>query len=279
VSAQKRRHSAAFPNVGKSSLVQPASWGPSRVIVTDVAGNNPRNANDTELVVRRSVFASSSSIRRGFDAERKVGGAHGGVLRPSPLRIRAGPSGADFCRAPGLRRRARVVASEDLRVASFAMRTRLRGGGPLVALNKWDVRRDGRSRALRPPGLVKRLRQRPPVRGPARGEGRGATSRSSYAKGGVGSRIGASTPDSDPSELKSLCLCTDLMATGGGGAGRRPSGVAGFRISLRRPGVGVRPPRFAMQVKRSPAALSRRGPFTSRTAQREHYGLEGVPAA
>src|SRR5262245_8564066 len=154
------------PNVGKSSLVN-AFLGTERVIVSELAGTT-REAIDTPLEFdgRALTLIDTAGIRR----RTKVPGS---VDYYAQLRSERAAERADVailvCDA------AEGITSEDLRIASLAMKT---GCATLIALNKWDLRS---KRATNPatPGreaeeagidfedakarISRHVRQRPPV--------------------------------------------------------------------------------------------------------------------
>ena len=116
------------PNVGKSSLVN-AFLGTERVIVSELAGTT-RDAIDTPLEFdgRALNLIDTAGIRR----RTKVPGS---VDYYAQLRSERAAERADVailvCDA------AEGITSEDLRIASLAMKT---GCATLIALNKWDLR-------------------------------------------------------------------------------------------------------------------------------------------
>ena len=115
------------PNVGKSSLVN-AFLGTERVIVSELAGTT-RDAIDTPLEFdgRALNLIDTAGIRR----RTKVPGS---VDYYAQLRSERAAERADVailvCDA------AEGITSEDLRIASLAMKT---GCATLIALNKWDL--------------------------------------------------------------------------------------------------------------------------------------------
>ncbi len=252
------------PNVGKSSLVN-AVLGSERVIVSELAGTT-RDAIDTPVKIgeRDAILIDTAGIRR----RTKVAGT---VDYYAQLRSERAAERADVaivvCDA------SEGVTAEDLRIAELSMKS---GCATTVALNKWDL--SGRPVAGREAEeaerfdledakarLVKRIRQRPPVIATSATSGRGVPK---LLEGAValadrrGERI--ATPELNR-------FVASVVAT------RPPPQKRGKRLRLYYTAqVGVRPPRFAIQVN-DRKLITRDWAYYLENRMREHYELEGVP--
>ena len=230
------------PNVGKSSLVN-AFLGTERVIVSELAGTT-RDAIDTPLEFdgRALNLIDTAGIRR----RTKVPGS---VAYYAQLRSERAAERADVailvCDA------AEGITSEDLRIASLAMKT---GCATLVALNKWDLRgkratnpaTPGRIRASsdhRSPSapweevagidfedakarLARHVRQRPPVIACSALSGRGVPKLLERAVA-LADRRAERIPTPESSPTSSLSARRRRSAAGGSGSTtRRRSGAA-----------------------------------------------------
>ncbi len=239
------------PNVGKSSLVN-AFLGSERVIVSERAGTT-RDAIDTELEVdgRPALLVDTAGLRR----RSKVAGT---VDYYAQLRSERAVERADValvvCDAGD------GVTAEDLRVAELAMRA---GCATLIALNKWDVSRtdidDARARVAR----KSRLRPEVVTCSARTGRNVGALLPKALA---LAERAAARVPTPELNRLVAEVV-----------AHSPPPSRRGRRLRLYYTAqVGVRPPRFAIQVN-DRRLIVRDWAYHLENRMREAYGLEGVP--
>jgi GTP-binding protein len=246
------------PNVGKSSLVN-AFVGRERVIVSDVAGTT-RDAIDTRIEVdgRPVLLVDTAGIRRQSKVQESV--EYYTVLRSQRAAERADVA-LVVCDATA------GVTAQDLRVAEVAMRS---GCATALVLNKWDLVPpvDGR------PGLdldherarvAQKLRLRPRVLTASALTGRHVQRLLQEALG-LADRASHRLPTPD------LNRFLGELATI-----RQPPARQGHRLKLLyMTQVGVRPPRFAVQVN-SRKRLTRDYAYFLENRLRERYGLDGVP--
>jgi GTP-binding protein len=239
------------PNVGKSSLVN-AFLGDQRVIVSPRAGTT-RDAIDTELVVggRRVILVDTAGLRR----RSKVAGS---VDYYAQLRSERSVERADValvvCDA------VEGVTAEDLRAAELAMQA---GCATLLALNKWDIGEtdidDARARVAR------KLRLRPAVVTCSAKRGRNVGSLLPKALE-LADRAGERIPTPELNRFVG-----DVVAR------TPPPARRGRRLRLYYAAqVGVRPPRFAIQVN-DRRLITRDWAYHLENRLREAYGMEGVP--
>jgi GTP-binding protein len=239
------------PNAGKSSLVN-AFLGSERTIVSERAGTT-RDAIDTELEVdgRRVVLVDTAGLRR----RSKVSGT---VDYYAQLRSERAVERADValvvCDASD------GVTAEDLRVAELAMRA---GCATLLALNKWDITTtdidDARARVER------KLRLRPAVVTCSATRGRNVGNllpKAIALADRAGERI--ATPELNR-------FVSEVVAK------TPPPSRRGKRLRLYYAAqIGVRPPRFAIQVN-DRRLITRDWAYHLENRLRDSYGLEGVP--
>jgi GTPase len=239
------------PNAGKSSLVN-AFLGSERVIVSERAGTT-RDSIDTELEVdgRRVVLVDTAGLRR----RQKVAGS---VDYYAQLRAERAVERADValvvCDAGD------GVTAEDLRVAEMAMRA---GCATLIALNKWDVTHtdvdDARARVAR------KSRLRPEVVTCSALTGRNVPSLLPKALA-LADRTAERVPTPELNRFISEVV-----------AANPPPSRRGRRLRLYYAAqIGVRPPRFAIQVN-DRRLIVRDWAYHLENRMREVYGLEGVP--
>jgi GTP-binding protein len=239
------------PNVGKSSLVN-AFLGDQRVIVSPRAGTT-RDAIDTELVVggRRVILVDTAGLRR----HSKVAGS---VDYSAQLRSERSVERADValvvCDA------VEGVTAEDLRAAELAMQA---GCATLLALTKWDIGEtdidDARARVAR------KLRLRPAVVTCSAKRGRNVGSLLPKALE-LADRAGERIPTPELNRFVG-----DVVAR------TPPPARRGRRLRLYYAAqVGVRPPRFAIQVN-DRRLITRDWAYHLENRLREAYGMEGVP--
>jgi GTP-binding protein len=240
------------PNVGKSSLVN-RFLGAERVIVSDRAGTT-RDAIDTRLNVggRPLVVVDTAGLRRSAKVAEDV-------EYYTALRSRRAAERADValvvCDA------ADGVTSQDLRVAELAMQS---GCATALVLNKWDLAGEldlEHERAR----VASRLRLRPRVLTASATTGRNIARVLAEAIA-LGDRARERIPTPELNRF-----LADLVAT------RQPPARQGNRLKLLYMAqVGVRPPRFAIQVNHR-RRLTRDYAYFLENRLRARYRLEGVP--
>jgi GTPase len=244
------------PNVGKSSLVN-AFLGTERVIVAELAGTT-RDAIDTPLEFdgRALTLIDTAGIRR----RTKVPGSvdYYAQLRSERAAERA-DVGIVVCDA------AEGVTSEDLRIASLAMKT---GCATLIALNKWDLSakaEDGFDLEDAKARIARHVRQRPPVIACSALSGRGVPKLLERAVALAGRRAERiPTPELNR-------VVGDIVAQ------RPPPQKRGKRLRLYYAAqVGRRPPRISIQVN-DRRLITRDWAYYLENRLRERFGLEGVP--
>jgi GTP-binding protein len=257
------------PNVGKSSLVN-AFLGRERVIVSDVAGTT-RDAIDTPIEVdgRKLVLVDTAGIRRAAKVKESV-------EYYTALRSRRAAERADValvvCDAQ------EGVTSQDLRIADLAMKA---GCATALVLNKWDLTGgDGEPHDLaRPPSgvgaaeldrerarVTQKLRLRPRVLTASATTGRHIR-RLLQESLSIADRSRHRIPTPELNRF-----LADVVAA------RQPPAKQGHRLKmLYIAQIGVRPPRFAIQVN-SRQRVTRDYAYFVENRLRERYGLDGVPA-
>ncbi|HEX5955595.1 MAG TPA: ribosome biogenesis GTPase Der, partial [Solirubrobacterales bacterium] len=244
------------PNVGKSSLVN-AFLGTERVIVSELAGTT-RDAIDTPLEFdgRALNLIDTAGIRR----RTKVPGS---VAYYAQLRSERAAERADVailvCDA------AEGITSEDLRIASLAMKT---GCATLIALNKWDLSakaEDGFDLEDAKARIARHVRQRPPVIACSALSGRGVSKLLERAVA-LADRRAERIPTPELNRVVG-----DIVAQ------RPPPQKRGRRLRLYYSAqVGRRPPRISIQVN-DRRLITRDWAYYLENRLRERFGLEGVP--
>jgi GTP-binding protein len=251
------------PNVGKSSLMN-RILGEERVIVSESPGTT-RDAIDMPLLVdeRRLTLIDTAGLRRGS----KVSDS---LEYYTALRSRRAAERADvalvICDA------ADGITAQDMRVAELAMKSAC---ATAIVLNKWDLRdaieEDGTDELEHLRARVGgKLRQRPRVLTASAKTGR-HVSRLLAEAIALGDRMGTRVPTPELNRF----LSESVQAR------QPPLGVSGGRRSRRlkliyMTQIGVRPPRFAIQVN-SRALLTRDYAFFLENRLRARLGMEGVP--
>ncbi len=239
------------PNAGKSSLVN-ALLGSERVIVSERAGTT-RDTIDTELEVegRPLLLVDTAGLRR----RSKVAGTvdYYAQLR-SELAVERADVAIVVCDATD------GVTAEDLRIAELAMRA---GCATLLALNKWDIGAtdvdDARARVER------KLRLRPEVVTCSALRGRNVAKLLPKALE-LADRAATRLPTPELNRF-----VADVVAT------TPPPSRRGRRLRLYYAAqIGVRPPRFAIQVN-DRRLIVRDWAYHLENRMREAYGLEGIP--
>jgi GTP-binding protein len=253
------------PNVGKSSLVN-AFLGRQRVIVSEVAGTT-RDAIDTPIEVdgRPMLLVDTAGIRR----QSKVSES---VEYYTTLRSQRAAERADValvvCDAQD------GITSQDLRIAELAMRS---GCATALVLNKWDIT-GGEGEPLGPGGAVgpeeldrerarvnRKLRLRPKVLTASAKSGRNVQRLLQEALSlAERARHRIPTP-----ELNRFLAEVS--------AARQAPAKQGHRLKmLYIAQIGVRPPRFAIQVN-SRTRVTRDYAYFIENRLRERYAFEGIP--
>jgi GTP-binding protein len=263
------------PNVGKSSLVN-RFLGEQRVIVSEHAGTT-RDAIDTRLTVgeRELVVVDTAGMRR----QSKVGDS---VEYYTALRSQRAAERADValvvCDA------ADGVTSQDLRIAELAMKAAC---ATAIVLNKWDTLADGSPGDDEDPGdvlglehdrviaderarVAEKLRLRPRVLTASAKTGRHVARLLSEAIA-LGDRMSARipTPELNRFLAEAVQARQPPVGTRRGGSGHRLKLIYMAQI-------GVRPPRFAIQVN-SRARVTRDYAYFLENRLRARYGMDGVP--
>jgi GTP-binding protein len=253
------------PNVGKSSLVN-AFLGRERVIVSEVAGTT-RDAIDTPIEVdgRRMLLIDTAGIRRASKVRESV--EYYTVLRAQRAAERADVA-LVVCDAQD------GITSQDLRIAELAMRS---GCATALVLNKWDIT-GGEGEARGPGGGVgpeeldrerarvnRKLRLRPRVLTASAKTGR-SVQRLLQEALSLAERASHRVPT--PELNRFLAEVS---------AARQPPARQGHRLKmLYMAQIGVRPPRFSIQVN-SRKRLTRDYAYFVENRLRARYALEGIP--
>jgi GTPase len=253
------------PNVGKSSLVN-AFLGRERVIVASEAGTT-RDAIDTPIEVdgRRMLLIDTAGIRRASKVSESV-------EYYTSLRSQRAAERADValvvCDAQD------GVTAQDLRIAELAMRS---GCATALVLNKWDLT-GGEGEARGPAAGVgpqeldrerarvnRKLRLRPRVLTASAQTGRNVQRLLQEALS-LAERASHRVPT--PELNRFVAEVT---------AARQPPARQGHRLKmLYMAQIGVRPPRFSIQVN-SRKRLTRDYAYFVENRLRERYALEGIP--
>jgi GTPase len=247
------------PNVGKSSLVNVFA-GHERVIVSEVAGTT-RDAIDTPIEVdgRRLLLVDTAGIRRASKVNEPL--EYYTSLRSQRAAERADVALVVCDATDG-------VTSQDLRVAELAMKA---GCATALVLNKWDLTGDDASR-LSPEELDnerarvnRKLRLRPRVMTASAKTGRHVQRLLLEA---------LSLADRASHRIATPELNRFL---GDVSAARQPPSKQGKRLKmLYMAQIGVRPPRFAIQVNHR-QRLTRDYAYYVENRLRERYAMEGIP--
>ena len=253
------------PNVGKSSLVN-RFLGEERVIVSERAGTT-RDAIDTPLTVdgRRLVIVDTAGMRR----QAKVADS---VEYYTALRSQRAAERADValvvCDSTD------GITAQDLRIADVAMKA---GCATAIVLNKWDLQEGAEEDGSRldldheRARVAAKLRLRPRVLTASATSGRHVARVLTEAIT-LGDRdVRADTdPRAQPLPLRGRAGSPTARR---GPAGRSPQ----HRLKLiYMTQIGVRPPRFAMQVN-SRERVTRDYAYFLENRLRARYSLDGVP--
>jgi GTP-binding protein len=253
------------PNVGKSSLVN-AFLGRDRVIVSPVAGTT-RDAIDTPIEVdgRRMLLVDTAGIRRAAKVSESV--EYYTSLRSQRAAERADVALVVADAQDG-------VTAQDMRIADMAMKA---GCATALVLNKWDL--TGGEGDPRGPGagigpaeldrerarVNRKLRLRPRVITTSAITGRNVQRLLQEALS-LADRATYRVPTPELNRFLSEVS-----------AARQPPAKQGHRLKmLYMAQIGVRPPRFAIQVN-SRTRVTREYAYFVENRLRERYALEGIP--
>jgi GTP-binding protein len=247
------------PNVGKSSLVN-AFLGRERVIVSEVAGTT-RDAIDTPIEVdgRKLLLVDTAGIRRASKVNEPL--EYYTSLRSQRAAERADVALVVCDATDG-------ITAQDLRVAELAMKS---GCATALVLNKWDLTASDDSRVgpdeldAERARVNRKLRLRPRVLTASAKTGR-HVQRLLLEVLSLADRAGhrIATP-----ELNRFL--------GNVAAARQPPQKQGKRLKmLYMAQIGVRPPRFSIQVNHR-QRLTRDYAYYVENRLRERYALEGIP--
>jgi GTP-binding protein len=240
------------PNVGKSTLVN-RLLGEERVIVSDVAGTT-RDAIDLPLMVgdRRVVLVDTAGMRRQAKVQESV--EYFTVLRSQRAAERADVAIVVCDATDG-------VTAQDMRIAELAMKADC---ATVLVLNKWD-KQDDADLEFERARVAQKLRLRPRVLTASALTGR-HVGRILTEAIQLGDRVRTRIPTPELNRFLSEVL-----------QARQPPMKQGHRLKLiYMAQVGVRPPRFAIQVN-SRARLTREYVYFLENRLRERYGMAGVP--
>jgi GTP-binding protein len=241
------------PNVGKSSLVNKIA-GQDRVIVSAVAGTT-RDAIDLPIEVdgRKLIIVDTAGMRR----QAKVSES---VEYYTALRSQRAAERADValvvCDAQ------EGVTAQDLRIADLAMKA---GCATALILNKWDAGGDDTDIDYERARVAQKLRLRPKVLTVSAKTGRNVH-RVVQEAITLGDRMATRIPTPDLNRF-----LAELVQS------RQPPAKQGHRLKLiYMTQIGVRPPRFAIQVNSRNRVTRDYGYFVENRL-RDRYGLAGVP--
>jgi GTP-binding protein len=253
------------PNVGKSSLVN-AFLGRDRVIVSPEAGTT-RDAIDTPIEVdgRPMLLVDTAGIRRAAKVSESV--EYYTTLRSQRAAERADVA-IVVCDAQD------GMTAQDMRIADMAMKA---GCATILVLNKWDL--TGGEGDPRGPGagigpdeldrerarVNRKLRLRPRVITASATSGRNVQRLLQEALS-LADRASHRVPTPELNRFLSEVT-----------AARQPPAKQGHRLKmLYMAQIGVRPPRFAIQVN-SRTRVTRDYAYFVENRLRERYALEGIP--
>src|SRR5215210_6187527 len=242
------------PNVGKSTLVNRFA-GHERVIVSEVAGTT-RDAIDLPLEVggRRLVIVDTAGLRR----QAKVSES---LEYYTTLRTQRAVERADVALVVGDAHDG--ITSQDLRIAELAMQE---GCATALVLNKWDAaampEEDLDHERAR---VATKLRLRPKVLTASALTGRHVDRILTEAIA-LGDKMRNRIPTPELNRFLSEVV-----------AAREPPAKQGHRLKLiYMAQIGMRPPRFAIQVN-SRTRVTRDYAFFVENRLRRRYSMDGVP--
>ncbi|MDQ3850496.1 MAG: ribosome biogenesis GTPase Der [Actinomycetota bacterium] len=249
------------PNVGKSSLVN-RFLGAERVIVSELAGTT-RDAIDLPLEVdgRPLVVVDTAGMRRQAKVTESV--EYYTVLRSQRAAERADVA-LVVCDAND------GVTAQDLRVAELAMQSAC---ATALVLNKWDTAQMTEADLDHERAKVARkLRLRPRVLTASALTGRNVE-RLLREVLALGDRMRQRIPTPQLNRFLGEVAQARQPPAGGARGGRSQ----GHRLKLLYAAqVGVRPPRFAIQVN-SRQRVTRDYAYFLENRMRERFGMDGVP--
>jgi GTPase len=242
------------PNVGKSSLLNNV-LGFERTIVSDVAGTT-RDPIDIELEFegRRLRLVDTAGIRRAAKVRESV--EYYTSLRSQRAAERADVALVVCDATEG-------VTSQDLRIADLAMKS---GCATALVLNKWDLTSGDEfdidaQRAV----VLRKLRLRPKVLTASALTGRNVQ-RLLVEAVSLADRRSYRIPTPELNKFMA-----DVVQI------RQPPAKQGHRLKLLYGAqIGVRPPRFSIQVN-SRTRVTRDYAYFIENRLRERYGLDGIP--
>jgi GTPase len=242
------------PNVGKSSLLNNI-LGFERTIVSDVAGTT-RDPIDIELEFegRRLRLVDTAGIRRAAKVRESV--EYYTSLRSQRAAERADVALVVCDATEG-------VTSQDLRIADLAMKS---GCATALVLNKWDLTSGDEfdidaQRAV----VLRKLRLRPKVLTASALTGRNVQ-RLLVEAVSLADRRSYRIPTPELNKFMA-----DVVQI------RQPPAKQGHRLKLLYGAqIGVRPPRFSIQVN-SRTRVTRDYAYFIENRLRERYGLDGIP--
>jgi GTP-binding protein len=242
------------PNAGKSTLVN--KWlGSERVIVSDVAGTT-RDAIDLPLDVdgRRVIVVDTAGMRRQAKVQESV--EYFTTLRSQRAVERADVALVICDAADG-------ITSQDLRIAELAMKE---GCATALVLNKWDEHNMTEADLDHERARVRsKLRLRPKVLTASAKTGRNVERVLAEALT-LGDRMHNRIPT--PELNRFLSEATQA---------RQPPAKQGHRLKLiYMAQIGMRPPRFAIQVN-SRNRVTRDYAYFLENRLRARYAMDGVP--
>jgi GTP-binding protein len=252
------------PNVGKSSLVN-RFLGEQRVIVSERAGTT-RDAIDTPLTVdgRRLVIVDTAGMRRQAKVTDSV--EYYTALRSQRAAERADVALVVCDSTDG-------ITAQDLRIADLAMKA---GCATAIVLNKWDLQEGAEEDGSRldleheRARVAAKLRLRPRVLTASAASGRHVARVLTEAIS-LGDRISGRIPTPELNRFLSEVVQARQPPVGT----RRGSPQHRLKL-IYMTQIGVRPPRFAVQVN-SRERVTRDYAYFLENRLRARYSLDGVP--
>jgi GTPase len=242
------------PNVGKSSLVN-RFLGEERVIVSPEAGTT-RDAIDLPLIVgdRKVILVDTAGMRRQAKVSESV--EYYTALRSQRAAERADVALVVCDATDG-------VTSQDLRIAELAMKSNC---ATALVLNKWDLFEGTEEDLDHTRAFVHRkLRLRPKVLTASAATGRNIQKLLQEAIA-LGDKMRTRIPTPELNRFLSEVV-----------QARQPPAKQGHRLKLLYMAqIGVRPPRFAIQVN-SRTRVTRDYAYFIENRLRARYGFDGVP--
>jgi GTP-binding protein len=241
------------PNVGKSSLVNKL-LGQERVIVSDVAGTT-RDSIDLPIQIgdRRAILVDTAGMRRQAKVSEDV--EYYTALRSQRAAERADVALVVCDATEG-------ITAQDMRIADLAMQANC---ATVLILNKWDVAGEDADIDHERARVTQKLRLRPKVLTVSAKTGRNVARVVEEAIA-LGDRMRTRIPTP---ELNRFLAETSQV--------RQPPAKQGHRLKLiYMTQIGMRPPRFAIQVN-SRNRVTRDYAYFIENRLRDRYGMQGVP--